>query len=66
MIAGVVDLPILRGNVLLSEPIAETAVYLFVRSEARSDTTMESMAGRRIGVLPSRSDSRLRLLLRAR
>ncbi len=51
MIAGVVDLPILRGNVLLSEPIAETAVYLFVRSEARSDTTMESMAGRRIGVL---------------
>ncbi|EBA06495.1 transporter substrate-binding domain-containing protein [Sagittula stellata] len=59
MLAGVIDLPIMRGRVLLSEPVAETAVYLFVLGEARADTNLDSMAGRRVGIVRDAAGSDL-------
>lgn len=51
MLAGVVRLPVLDGRAIYSEPFAESAAYLFVRSEEPADIGPDDMRGRTIGYL---------------
>tara|TARA_R110000868_G_scaffold213257_2_gene463220 strand:- start:54855 stop:57818 length:2964 start_codon:yes stop_codon:yes gene_type:complete len=52
MRVGVPDLPVL-GDSLLSDPIAEAGVYLFVRNDPEVTLTSENMRGQSIGVITS-------------
>ncbi|GGG77177.1 hypothetical protein GCM10011415_27570 [Salipiger pallidus] len=51
LLAGIVDLPILRSATVLSDPVTQIPVHLFVRSDAPLSLLPGALDGRRIGVL---------------
>lgn len=53
MLPGVGRLPVLASTNVFSEPLAESAIYLFVRQEDPQDLDPETMEGRTIGVISS-------------
>ncbi|MBT9384357.1 transporter substrate-binding domain-containing protein [Pseudooceanicola sp. CBS1P-1] len=62
MMAGVVRLPALGPEVLYSDPLAETAVYLFLRRDAPLSELPDTMQDRRIGMIQGTAGSGLAML----
>ncbi|WP_425101584.1 transporter substrate-binding domain-containing protein [Tropicibacter sp. S64] len=59
MMAGVVRLPILEGNVVFSDPLAEMPIYLFVLLEPGLLPPSSDMTGKKVGFVRNTAGSNL-------